>query len=329
MYQECRACPTACRRSAGRGAACSVPTEPAWSSGGPEMEVKLAKRFARPFVVTASHPCTEPQSWATRWTGASGLVWSTTASRSSTSTRQRVSRPCPRERRSGRHLARRRRRRASRRPGGRPVAPHGARVREAVDEHDGRSATLAVLGDGQRQPGAAYPTLDHHRAESTMATPGVRRTTASAAGYRVAGGVIDAFSSARAAASSADRFRRAASAEASCSPSGARPPERMRWSASTANVRPRRPLRGPVDSPCSPRRGGRRGALEAGHGLVDLHAHAGPALLVVRLGLGQHEITGELSGGHGRAAPSAASRPRAPAGGCGRSAARPGQRPGR
>ena len=33
-------------------------------------------------------------------------------------------------------------------------------------------------------------------------------------------------------------------------------------------------------------------------GLVDLYADAGPALRVVRVGLGQHEVTGELGGGH-------------------------------
>ena len=74
-----------CRRSAGRRERRSRAHRPAWSSGGPDTDVKLAMRVATPFVVIASHPCTEPQSWATRWTGASGLVWSNTASRSSTS----------------------------------------------------------------------------------------------------------------------------------------------------------------------------------------------------------------------------------------------------
>ena len=40
-------------------------------------------------------------------------------------------------------------------------------------------------------------------------------------------------------------------------------------------------------------------ALETGHRLVDLHTHARPALLVVRLGLRQDEITGELRRRHG------------------------------
>ena len=47
---------------------------------------------------------------------------------------------------------------------------------------------------------------------------------------------------------------------------------------------------------------GRRcgGTLESRHGLVHLHADVGPALRVVGLGLGQDEITRELSGGHRR-----------------------------
>ena len=47
-------------------------------------------------------------------------------------------------------------------------APDGARIGEAVDEHNRGPTTLAVLGDGQRQPGAADSRLDHHGAESTM-----------------------------------------------------------------------------------------------------------------------------------------------------------------
>ena len=53
-------------------------------------------------------------------------------------------------------------------------------------------------------------------------------------------GAIATLSSCNAAFSSADRFRRAESAEASCSPVGVLPPERIRWSASTAKARPRR-----------------------------------------------------------------------------------------
>ena len=42
----------------------------------------------------------------------------------------------------------------------------------------------------------------------------------------------------------------------------------------------------------------RGGPFEARDGLVDLYADAGATLRVVRVGLGQHEVTGELGGGH-------------------------------
>ena len=53
-------------------------------------------------------------------------------------------------------------------------------------------------------------------------------------------------------------------------------------------------LRGPTGQRAAPRPAPSRPPLETRHRLVDLHAHARPTLLVVRLGLGQDEITGEL-----------------------------------
>ncbi len=49
------------------------------------MEVKEAIRPSVRRTVANSHACTEPQSWPTRWTGASGLTASATARKSSVS----------------------------------------------------------------------------------------------------------------------------------------------------------------------------------------------------------------------------------------------------
>lgn len=58
---------------------------PKWSRDGPDMEVKEAIRPSVRRTVANSQPCTEPQSWPTRWTGRPGLTASATARKSSVS----------------------------------------------------------------------------------------------------------------------------------------------------------------------------------------------------------------------------------------------------
>ena len=76
-------------------------------------------------------------------------------------------------------------------------------------------------------------------------------------------------------------------------------------------------------------RGRCRDALESPHRLVDLHADAGPALLVVCLGEGQNEVTGQLGGGDRSAARSDATGRRALGDESVRSADPPTRQPGR
>ena len=90
----------------------------------------------------------------------------------------------------------------------------------------------------QRRRGRSRPDSGAH-ADSGVAKGGVKISSrGSTGGYRV--GTFAAFNSRSARSNSAARCRRAASAAASCSPVGCPPPERKRWSASTANARPRR-----------------------------------------------------------------------------------------
>ena len=100
--------------------------------------------------------------------------------------------------------------------------PDRARVGEAVHEDDGRSRS--TFRHGKSESRSANMTFGSHAPSQPRwfepAAVGRRRC------YVL--GAIAAFRSSSAALSSAERFLRAESAEASCSPVGVAPPERIR-----------------------------------------------------------------------------------------------------
>ncbi len=126
-------------------------------------------------------------------------------------------------------------------------------------------------------------------------------TARMASGRLTACGAIATLRSSSAAFSSAERFRRAESADASCSPVGVAPPERIRWSASTAKARPRRLSAQRMHSvrcASSGAAAAARSRPSTASSTCTLTLARRCASSVVRLR--EHEFPGQLGRGHGR-----------------------------